>query len=130
MKLYILLQRIVRHMLTLKKMCCIFIVRRSEIKEATSAESVLPSSNQKLDKTVFPPITVWLLLTRNTTVVFLIRDMSSNSVLTAVWMSQHWLNGRLLHVRLLHVQQSLGNILWAENSPYCICWSLSLFPLC
>lgn len=98
-------------MLTLKKMCCIFTVRESEIKKATSAESVLPPNNPKLEKTGFSPITVWLLLTRNTIVVLLIRDMSSNSVLTVVRMSQHWLNRRLLYVCLLYVQQSLGNIL-------------------
>lgn len=71
-------------MLISEEMHGIFNVRGSDIKDSTPAGSALPSDNQKLGKIVFTPITVWLLLTRNTTMVVLIRDMSSNSVLTVV----------------------------------------------
>lgn len=73
------------------KVCGIFSVRGSNIKGSAPAGSILPSNNQKLGKSVFTPITVWLLLTRNTTVIVLIRDMSSNSVLTVVWRNPWWL---------------------------------------
>lgn len=78
-------------MLISKEMCGIFNVRGSDIKDSTPAGSALPSDNQKLGKSVFTQITVWLLFTRNTTVVVLIRDMSSNSVLTVVRMNWSWL---------------------------------------